>query len=462
MKVEKVPLLSIIFFFLSSLFLAFSLFLSHNTSFSLSIIFVLLIISGLFSLKFAGYSVLSIPIIFSVFFLLFVGGRFGGCLVSSFNGALCPSNYAELFYQSRMVNYAINLDKADFLYFFVCLWFFCFVFGSLVFSLFFKLHEQTPQLKFAKRNFSKITIAKHALFVSLIVLLCIRGGDILTVIKGGYLALYTRGDESFYASLLKTIFTTLFMFSVAYLIASEEQVPFLKILFIIAILDLFVGQRGAFFSKLIIILISSRKVQDISVTRALFFGMILFFALNLFMSFSLRGNSEADDSLGVVSLISTLLYSQGTTLGVMSFSMFEVSEVPTRLAIKSFIPFTNTIYTIFGDDILFHERSIGQFISYMANPAAYKNGGGLGSSILSESYIIFGYYGSLLFSLVLGLGAFLVEYKKKKSKYIKYLWVTVMFVTPMLPRSGITNLMIPIIISIVIYSIYRVSLRKVN
>ncbi|HIF9158874.1 TPA: O-antigen polysaccharide polymerase Wzy [Photobacterium damselae] len=444
--------------------LVFSLVLSDLDVPIISLLFSVYLIMSIFILKKVGYAIFSIPIVFVFFFSLFVGGRFLGCAISIFNGfSVCPSNYTTLFEQERMVQTSINMDQANYILMFVFLWIAVYVLTSAILMLK-KTFRVNSSLTNVNQNpsasSSKMAMVRYVLLISLVLMLCFRLQDIISVLRGGYLALYMRGNEFYLLTLLKNIVFTLFIVSFSIFFSETKKAPFVYFILFLALLDIVVGQRGAFFSKLVILAATSNRLKDISLVRAFFLVSFLIFILNIIMNFSLRVNLETDDSVNLIQVLGSLLYSQGTTLGIIGFSIFDVSDVSLRLSIKSFIPFTNFIYTLFGGHIEFYERSIGQYISYLANSTAYELGGGLGSSIVSESYLIFGFLGSIFFAAFLGYVSSIVESKRKISVFVCYIWLNIMYVTPMLSRSGISNVMVPIIIVSIFYLIYKLNFKK--
>ncbi|MCT4349532.1 O-antigen polysaccharide polymerase Wzy family protein [Vibrio sp. NC2] len=442
--------------------LVFSLVLSDLDVSIISLLFSVFVIMSIFILTKVGYVFFSIPIVFVLFFSLFVGGRFLGCAISVFNGfSVCPADYKTIFEQERMVQTSISMDQANYILIFVFLWIAVYVLTSAILMLTQKSRVNSSLTYVNECHPVKSNkMVTFFLLTSLFLMLSFRLQDIVSVLRGGYLALYMRGDDSYFLTLFKNIVFTLFIVSFSILFSENKKAPFVYFILFLALLDIVVGQRGAFFSKMVILAATSRRLKDISLVRAFFLVSILILIVNFIMNFSLRVNLEKEDSINLIEVLGLLLYSQGTTLGIIGFSIFDVSDVPLRLAIKSFIPFTNTIYTSFGGNIEFYERSIGQFISYLANSKAYELGGGLGSSIVSESYLIFGFFGSIFFAAFLGYVSSIVESRRNISVFVCYIWLNVMYVTPMLSRSGISNVMVPIFLASTIYLIYKSKFNK--
>jgi hypothetical protein len=401
-------------------------------------------------LRLNGFNLFSLNIIFIFFSMIFIGGRFVSCLIDFFANYQNSYSVVNLFNQGRMIETNFTISEALYMYTFLTLWFSAFFLGSIILRGYYKN---------IILNHNKNKIIQVVFFISLLVLLILKGSDLYNVYQNGYLSLYIRSEEVVWKGSVIFLSSALFISSYAYLNINKLLIQKAKYVYLIGIIDLIIGKRGAFFSNILGAFSINSKVEKINFLKIILYILFIFFLLNMIMYFSFREN-ELDFDLSISESISALLFSQGTTLGVISYSVLDIQEVGLRLGIKSFIPFTNSFYTLFFDNIPYYERSIGQYISYQASSALYLTGGGLGSSIISEGYLIFGYFGSLIFAFLFGYFISNIEFKKNYKSIYRYLWIGSIFLMPTLPRSGISNYTITLIILIILYFIYNIKYKS--
>jgi len=360
---------------------------------------------------------------------------------------------SDLFNQERMVVTDYNKKESLYIYQYLFLWFSSFYFGSISY------HRKY----YIENNYSSLCrncrIIKSMFFIAFISILFLKGFDLYNVYQNGYLSLYIRSEEAVWKGILIFTSTTLLLTSFSFINANNSFVYKTKYIYLLSIIDLIIGKRGEFISKIIGAFSTNKNINKLTFLKVFIYIIILFIFLNLIMVFSFREN-ELSYEITILDAISQLLFSQGTTLGVVSYSIIDIQSIDIRLSIKTFIPGTNFFYTLLFNEIPFYERSIGQLISFNASEGLYMNGGGLGSSVISESYLIFGYVLSLFFAFIFGYLLSFIEFKKTSTHFFRFLWIISMFLIPMLPRSGISNFTISIIIFILIYQIYKLIIYK--
>lgn len=420
---------------------------------SASVVFYML--GMIFVLRINGFNLFSLNIIFIFFSLLFIGGRFLSCFLDWTIMGESTRTIQELFNQQRMIVTNFGVNESMYMFNYVIVWFLAFFLGSVIsWKRYYLISSYKTSV-----SMKRVTYIKYIFLVSFLILLLIKFSEMYNVYKNGYLSLYKESYGDVLKGSIMFVLTTIIISSFAFLGIYKLATKRSKYIYTIGLIDIIIGQRGEFISKLIGGFSVSSRADKLDFKRIIIYILFMFILLNLVMFFSFREN-EFNIDLSIGEAISALLFSQGTTMGVISYSIFDVQEVDLRLSIKTFIPFTNFFYTLFFGDVGYYERSIGQLISYQANKAAYLNGGGLGSSIVSESYLIFGQNISILFAFAVGYLLTIIEKKKYYKSIYTYVWIASVFTLPMLPRSGISNYTIDMIILVLFYFLYRISFKK--
>jgi len=422
----------------------------YFVSFSFSIYFILI----LTFFRINKFNVFSLNMLFIFFCFIFIGGRFISCDMEFLFGAeQIVFSIPDLFNQERMISTNYSIEESLFIYRYIILWFGSFYFGSILYKY------KHDRINYYPSLCKKCTVIKVIFFLSLLTIVLLKGLDLYKVYQTGYISLYIRSEEVVWKGTLVFFSMTLLIASFAFINSNQYSKFNSKYIYLLGVIDLIIGKRGEFISKIIGAFSVNNKVNKLNFMKIFIYIIFLFLFLNFIMFFSFREN-EFSFNIKIIDAIAQLLFSQGTTLGVISYSILDVESVNVRLSIKSFIPGINFFYTTFFNEIPFYERSIGQLISFRANEGLYMNGGGLGSSILSESYLIFGYLLSLIFAFIFGFLLSHIEFKKNSTHFFKYLWIVAIFLVPMLPRSGVSNFSVSVTVFIITYQILKFTIYK--
>ncbi|HIF9359236.1 TPA: O-antigen polysaccharide polymerase Wzy [Photobacterium damselae] len=431
-SIRLLVLLSIVFL---SVFLSVIPNVYYVTGFFYTNAFVLLyFIIGL-SLIIFRVNPVSLYFLFYITFGLFIGGRFIYSFIHCyvfFDGGL---NISQLFDQYRMVVTGFSYEQISYTFTLVVNW--------LSFSCVGFLITYKRKLTYGVDIFVSPKISKYAfwLFVFISTYLFLTKLLILKdVYVHGYLSLYRRGDEYTSDNIITVVLNILLMFTFALSsISKKYRRRAIFILFLVGVVDGLTGRRSAFVTKLFAIIITIGVFKKIDLKKLIKYVVIIYIAMTTIFLFSARNTSQETKNSNYIENSIGFLESQGTTLGVIGFSIHEVKDISLRLKLKTFIPLTNAIYTTFFSKIEFYERSIGQYISYEANSAAYMNGGGLGSSIVSESYLVFpNIILCVIFAFLFGFFLNQIESKKNKSLLFFIINISICFEVVMLPRTGLT------------------------
>lgn len=431
-SIRLLALLSIIFL---SVFLSFIPHIYDVTGFFYTNAFILLyFIIGVLLISFRVNPV-SLYFLFYITFGLFIGGRFFYSFIQYyilFNDSLSAN---QLFDQYRMVVTDFSNEQISYTFSLVINWLSFSCVGFLItyqrnfndgFYIF------VPQ-KISKYSFYLFSLISIYLFIDKLLIL-------KDVYSHGYLSLYKRGDEYTTDNIITVILNILLMFSFSLSVLSQKyRRKAILILLFVGIVDGLTGRRSAFVTKLFAIIITIGVFRKIDFKKLLEYVFLIYIAMTAIFLFSARNIAPENKNSNFIENSIGFLESQGTTLGVIGFSIHEVKDISLRLKIKTFMPLTNAIYTTFFSKIEFYERSIGQYISYEANTAAYLNGGGLGSSIVSESYLVFPSITlCMIFAFLFGFFLNQIESKKNKSLLFFIINISICFEVVMLPRTGLT------------------------
>jgi len=445
---KKITLFKNLFIFLIA-FLIILLSQIYMSIYLLSYSFVIYLLLILYGYKINKFNIFSLHVLFVFFSLLFIGGRFISCIFEGlFDIEQNIVHIVDLFNQNRMIQTNFNLEESLYIFNYLILWFSAFYAGSISYQ------SKYYKLKSLIKICNKCYIIKLIFFISLATIITLKVFDLYKVYQNGYISLFIRSDDVVWKGAIISISKTLLISTFAFLNLSSQKNTNSRYFYLLGIVDLIIGKRGEFISNVIGAFSISKKINSMTYYKIIIYSLFVFLILNLIMIFSFRDN-EFNVDISLLQSISNLFSSQGTTLGVIGYSITDIESIDLRLSIKSFVPFTNTLYSLFMGNIPFYERSIGQLISYKADEALYLNGGGLGSSIISESYLIFGPYISIVFAFLFGYILSFLEFKKNNSSLLRYLWIGSIFIIPMLPRSGISNFIITFILLLLMFPILK-------
>ncbi|PSU68071.1 hypothetical protein C9J22_18315 [Photobacterium phosphoreum] len=444
------PVLLVFILFFSTLFSFIPNVYNVTSLFFANSFIILYVIIGL-TLFIYRVNPVSLYFLFYITFGLFIGGRFFYSFIHYwlfFDNGL---NLGELFNQYRMTVTDFSYDQIVFTFILIINWL---SFSCVGFLLTYKKNTVSIFNISVPEKVSKISFYFFVLLS--IYLIIIKIYLLQNIYANGYLFLYKRGDEYTTDNSITLILNILLMFSFSISVLSEKyRKKAIIILLFVGVVEGLTGRRSVFVTKVFAAIFVVGVFNKINLRKLLTYSVVIYLAMTTVYFFSARNvDTNNVGSKNYIEQSLDFIESQGTTLGVIGFSVHEIKDISLRLKLKTFIPMVNNIYTTFFGDISFYERSIGQYISYKANSAAYMNGGGLGSSIVSESYLVFpSIYLSIMFAFLFGYFLNILEYKKNSSLLIFILNVSVCFEVVMLPRTGLTVFFTNILVISIIFCI---------
>lgn len=181
--------------------------------------------------------------------------------------------------------------------------------------------------------------------------------------------------------------------------------------------------------------------------------------MNVIVGFSGRGG---DHNLNLAQFI----YNQGTTLGVISFSIYGIEYYPLHTMMQSFIPMYFRFYSLFNPDVPGYTAAMVTYITYTADSNLFNLGFGLGSSIISELFILSQKSLTIFSMLTLTIGFLLGRLEKKamaSSLYFVYL-ISIMPILLFSPRDGFnivfTKCFYTFVLVVVFAFIFRVKSKE--
>lgn len=214
----------------------------------------------------------------------------------------------------------------------------------------------------------------------------------------GYLARYSAQGKMVESG---SGFLSTMLFVFIGLILSFRDNFISKVIFILlaiySLIILLSGQRELFVTTFLFGIWFYGLKNDISIYKILLFFVLIAFALLFMMSFSHR---VIDNNTEYTEKLIFLLYSQGVSLGVLSYGINEISHFPILSYITSFFPGSFRVFTMFHPDLMVYpqETGFGAYTAYTANANLYKQGYGLGWSIVGN-LILFAHNIKVIFIL---------------------------------------------------------------
>lgn len=264
---------------------------------------------------------------------------------------------------------------------------------------------------------------------------------VLATMSQGYLAKFSgQGDGGGGSSIVKHIF---YVSLISLIVFDKKRIKYYLIFLLIPLLSILSGGRGGFvypvltFVYLYFRLNPGFKLGFIKLSIILIF---VFLSMSFLLQFSARGQASTDDFFDSL----YFLYAQGVTLGVISFSILSGLPYEWHTLAQSFVPAMARMYSFFNPGTPGYMGSITTFISYYANPEMFVKGNGLGSSIVSELYILsFRFFPLfLLNATLLGLLFSYIEVRSYRSwRFFVFLMVVLPFVINS-PRNGFNVLLV--------------------
>lgn len=366
-----------------------------------SYIYVVFVISLVIIYYVQNESYTSLGFLFNTCLFLFIGGRFIATALGlgdesvftlTFMTEYIPSNAEKLEIYTRVLTFQIFLNI-----------------GYLL------LLKNDNPVKFEKQNSEMPGTALFIIVLFLFSLCLIEQYQMLAkAMSEGYLARYGDQAEGYDAgSAFK--YTLLFVFTG--LLFSTRKKFFIIINFIIymslATIIILIGARGAFVSTILMGVWLYGLHKKISLKKLAIMFLSLAGLLLFIMNFSARGNyysSELIDSL------LRFLYDQGNTLSVVGY-VRTISDYPVFAYISTFLPGSSFFASLFygGSDLNSYMLSFPAYANYVANPAMYFSGYGLGWSIISSAEMFSGDILIFFCMISLLIGMFL-KYANEQAK----------------------------------------------
>lgn len=387
------------------------------------------------SAKYSGVKYGSVFYFFLVSISVFVFGKYLYFVLDYFF-AFNDFSSEYLYTLNWMTFYSPSIEQERIV--FIVTNFFIVFFSIGYFSFYNKsFHENTVIFNGTKEF---IIVAKIFLMLTAPVYFYSIFNKILVAFYSGYLSLYTAqisGDQD--TSILKLVFFV----SLAVLIVLESKYKkYIILLVVVSLVSGLAGSRGSLVTMILAVsyMIFRKEKMRISLLVSFLFIVAIFFVMVLVFMFSARSDNTTENPLDFI----YFLYSQGNTLSIISYSISADLKYEWYTMAQSFIPGMFKIYRVFNSDVNHYMGSITSFISYTANPLMYLSGNGLGSSIISEFYIL-----SLknIFSfsfLSFSFGAVFV--KVERLSYINFKWLVYVFsIFPIVmfsPRSSASSVFV--------------------
>lgn len=348
----------------------------------ITFIYISFSITILFQIEKINY--ISLMFFFNITVFVFLGGRFFTYYFLPY-----PSNLFDL---SFMANYKASPEAA------------LSTFNKVIFFIVFSNFAYLASMKSSsKTNIIRLPAITSPIIINLIWLITLflivlniqaEINTLQYVKKLGYLARYSSQAEYYKpGSGLINIFMFIFI-GLSFGLSNNRKIRIITYigLFTYACLVLLSGQRELFVTVLLFGIWYIGKDKKVSLMKTIIIFLLIALSLLLFMNFSYR---SGDYTTSLIDKIVNLIHAQGTTLGVITFGLNEIKQFPPYAYITSLLPGAARILTIVEPNIVLqkYDLGFGSYVAHMANAHMYKQGYGLGWSIIGNlsvfSYNIF-------------------------------------------------------------------------
>ena len=393
--------------------------------------------------------------IFFISFLLFICGRFFSILLDS---------KLDIFLMDFFVTYRLNSYEITKLILMIFISIISMEIGLYAANI---KTLKSKKLLIPKVNSNKsppkfIIITSILIIFSLNTLLLLN--NLSTVVKYGYVALYSNQGEAIQAGWTSLLITFTYVFLGIVLTHSTRKTKalFLILFGISSVIQALIGVRGAIGIFLLFLLWVKydygKKKPNTLVLYSLFISFILFMTI-VIPQYSYR---VLENETGPLTSVTNFLYSQGFSMLVFHSSM-KLEHYSIIPALQSFIPGSSFIISLTSHELPSYYTSFSRYLSYHLSPSLYNQGFGLGWSILSDFYIFSGrtIIGFILLSFLWGYGINKAELLAQNNLNFKRILITVAPSIIFIPRSGISTVFPLIIYAIIIFFIIN-SLKKSN
>jgi hypothetical protein len=322
------------------------------------------------------------------------------------------------------------------------------------------LKENKFQLIDFKPN--KLVLYSFLIIFTIYVCYSVQQG-ILSVISGGYLALYDAQD-SHYGFEFSSIIKTLLAASVGVFLVQDDRRLRNLFLFILGCYyfgQFVMGLRGGFICYVLLLFWynSNYGLKRVNVLRVLTLIICVFIFLTAIFNFvSFRGEVGNETLLDKVL---ELIYSQGVTLVVFNDSM-AVDRYPLIPYFQNFIPGVSLVFSTFGYAVNTYDVNFGQFLSYTLDPVLFGLGYGLGWSLFSDAHV-YSFGNIVIYSIFIVLFSIFINYMQNnvnKNLHLKVIVGSLVIPLCFLPRAGL-NTVFPLIFYTIIFLLLIIFLSQI-
>ncbi|HGY1809603.1 TPA: O-antigen polysaccharide polymerase Wzy [Citrobacter braakii] len=388
------------------------------TASDFSIVFIVLYVFCYFYLVFNGMNYASLFSLYYISFGVFIGGRFIYVFIADSIIGWEVVSLSKLFDLDFLVTTAFSYKQILETYFLILSWAILPCAGYLLVS------SSNKEIHFSFTP-SQISRAFWLSIFFFLMQLPEQLQAIYLVWMKGYFALYSDFDFSKVNQYAKYFF----LLCGAVALTDEKYRKWIFILFIMnGGLSGVTGARGTLITLLFSLIFISGLFKRIALFRLLLLMIMLYLMLFALTFLSPRYSESAVFSHFIYDLLN-FFYARGGVIGVIGYSIHSVGDISLSLKLGWLFPGVGRIVALLTDlEIKPENESISRVISYVANPVAFMDGQGLGSSIISESYLITGGLFSACFvSLIFGctLGCY-----EKYMRYNKIIFMAVIAISP--------------------------------
>jgi len=395
---------------------------------------------------------ISLATIFSLFYMtsiLFIGGRLLA-IFFGFSGLLFDVDFFG--------NRYLGVSEASHLMLYLFSGFVSLEIGLYLSLLILKKRQGQP-ITFRP---NKLVLYLFLVIFSVYVLYSVQQG-ILSVISGGYLALYDAQDGNYgfdFTSIIKTLLAA----SVGVFLVQDDRRMRNILLCILGFYyfgQFIMGLRGGFICYLLLLFwynsnFGLKKVNVFKVLSLIIFVFVFLTAIFNLVSFRGEVGNEtlSDKILG-------LLYSQGVTLMVFNDSM-NVENYPIVPYFQNFIPGVSFVFSSLGYGVNTYDVNFGQFLSYTLDPVLFGLGYGLGWSLFSDAHV-YSFGNIVLYSVFIMLFSVFINYMQNnvnKNIFLKVIMTSLVIPLCFLPRAGL-NTVFPLIFYTVIFLLLIMFLSQI-
>lgn len=267
-------------------------------------------------------------------------------------------------------------------------------------------------------------ISKYLYLLSLILVVYSIYTRFSFVVAYGYMDSYidyTSGLPTILNKFASTNALCLYIF-LATLPSKKEAKPILIIFMLISIFSLLTGARTVFIMNIITLVVyyllrNSMEPNNPWLTKKgkiyIIIALPLITAL-MFIVMLIRGEASTSN-ISFIDMVINSIYQQGSIIEVLGISYEDADNIPYRLwsfgrIIDSYS--NNFLFQLLGIGQTFkantvefaiNGHSLANYLTYTYQTQRYLAGGGMGSSFIAESWLDFGYFGVVVFSVVYGV-----------------------------------------------------------